>query len=169
MLTLAEVEAEVHRLAAIIDAAGHRALPAFGRDAQEGQPCVEVDEEGYHLVVRERGEVVERMTTTSVDELLYHVFGKFTFALGCDYELHHRDPAKDSRRLMFSRKLELLGRLSPKWASREAEEQAKVLAQHPYDDDVHRRADYTVELRSAGVAPGVAWQKSCEKYPLPNS
>ena len=136
MKTLTEVKADVDRLAALIEAERSSALPTYGRTEDFARPHIEVDPRGYHLVVVERGQELSRITTGDLDELLYQVFRSVTFSLATRHELTHRVPARDPRRLMFQRQVELLARLSERWARREAEDHDRVLRRHPFDDAV---------------------------------
>ena len=56
------------------------------------------------------------------------------FGLACAWELRHRVPGQDFRRLLFARELALLAEARSEWASRKAKEIAGILAAHPYDD-----------------------------------
>ena len=133
LLGLAEVRAQVERRGARIDAPASL-LPTYGRTEDFARPHIDVDDRGYHYVVVERGAELERITTQSLDELLYTVFQAVTFSMACAYELRHRVGGKDSRRLMFQTQIELLGRLEPRWARRRLQEQDLVLQQHPWQD-----------------------------------
>jgi len=69
------------------------------------------------------------------DELMYWIFEGITFRMASQYELHHRVPKRDFRRILFQRQLELLEELSPAWRARGEREQAETLAQFPYRDE----------------------------------
>jgi hypothetical protein len=84
--------------------------------------------------VVERGAEVDRLTTQSLDELLYNVFHSITFSMACAHEMRHRIAGQDSRRLMFETQVRLLGRLEPRWAQRCLQEQDRILQQHPWHD-----------------------------------
>jgi hypothetical protein len=167
MKTLTEIKTEVDSLAAIIGAEGQYSLPTYGYSEDGARPHVEVDSRGYHLVVEDRGREQSRLTTQDVDELLFHIFKSTAFTLAGDYESRHRIEGQDSRRLLFQRQVELLSRLSSRWAEREAEEQRRVLAEYPFDDDSLTRAELSRGLREAGYDPQTAWRMACERYPLP--
>jgi len=116
-------------------------LPTYGVTADGARPHVEVDAR-YHLVVVERGEELERLSTDDLQALLYGVFQSVAFSMACAHELAHRRPGPDPRRLMFQRQRELLGALDPAWAARAAAEQAATLARHPYvEEDPPRAVD----------------------------
>lgn len=101
---------------------------------QDGFPHVEVDGNLYAYVVTERGSELERRTTDSEDELLYWLASDMVFSLAGYYEFHHRQPGSDSRRLMFAREIDLMGRIKPAWKDRKQAEIYLILEQHPYQD-----------------------------------
>ena len=164
--SLEEIKSEVDRLAAQIEASA-RLLPTYGYSRDGAHPHLEVDAHGYHYVVVERGEELNRMTTNDPDELLYNIFKDVTSALAGKYELKHRVTHQDSRRLIFQHQIALLSILSPKWAEIKAEEHKKILEQHPYDDQAYIRAELAKTLRQQGLSPEAAWKKACQQYPLP--
>jgi hypothetical protein len=167
MKSLSEIKTEVDRRAALIGAAGHYALPTYGHSQDGARPHIEVDSHGYHFVVVERGQEQERFTTRDLDELFFRIFQSVSHDLAFAYELAHRVETQDCRRLAFRRQVELLFQLSPNWAEREAQEQNRILREHPFDDMVSIRAGLTRELREAGHSPHTAWQMACARYPLP--
>jgi hypothetical protein len=133
MKALPEIEAEVNRLAAKVSASGY-VLPTYGRTQDGARPHIEVDSRGYHYVVVERGNELQRHTTHDLDELLYHVFESVTFSLASEYELANRVDGQDCRRLLFARQIELLSSLSPSWAVRESRNHERILQEHPFND-----------------------------------
>jgi hypothetical protein len=62
------------------------------------------------------------------------VFEDITFFLAGQFELSHRKPLEDSRRIMFARQIELLEMLSADWAQRCASRHAIILTAHPFRD-----------------------------------
>jgi hypothetical protein len=167
MLSIEDIKAEVERLGAIIDVPASHYLPAYNGWGIDAQPYVEADERGYHLVVWERGSEQERFTTDDLDELLYRIFDGVTFTMAVDYELRHRDEARDCRRITFRKQVELLNRLSPDWAAREAEDHARILSEHGFDDFSSRRVEYFVQLRDRWIPERVAWWMACRRFHLP--
>ena len=166
MITLAEIRTEVERLAARIGASGY-VLPTYGHSEDGARPHIEVDSQGFHYVVIERGLELKRLTVTELDDLLFQVFVDVTFSLACDYELANRIDSEDCRRIIFQRQIELLRRLSPAWSEREAQRHKEILRKHPFDDAVNIRVRLTVAYREQGHSPDAAWQLACERYPLP--
>ena len=134
MRTLAEIEAEVARLAKRVSAPSN-AYPTFGYTADFGRPHIEIESRQYHYVVVERGAEVLRESTSDPNELLYWIFEGVTFSMACAYELAHRIPGQDFRRLMFSKQVELLSSIDPDMARRGKDEIAKTLRNAPFDDN----------------------------------
>ncbi len=167
LLTLSEIENQVRSLAKRVEAP-EQILPTFGHSEDGARPHIEVDHVGrLHYVVVERGKELERHTTLELDDLLSHIFQHVTFSLGCAFELKHRVPLQDCRRLIFATQVELLRVLSPEWANREARDHEEILARHPFDDTAGERASLTAALRKAGNSEEEAWRMACERYPLP--
>jgi hypothetical protein len=140
--TLAELEAEVRRLAGALGARDDD-LPTFDRQEDFARPNIEPapwSPAGFAYVIVERGHEYERSTFLTMDDLLYRVFSTITFTLACRYELAHRVPDEDSRRIMFQAQVDLLARLSPSWADRERERIEAILREHPFDDAAVVRA-----------------------------
>jgi hypothetical protein len=131
--TLAEIKAEIDRRAALLGASGNM-LPTYGVSRDFGYPHIEVDGRGYHYVVVERGEELQRTTTPQLDELLYHVFESVAFSLAGRYEVEHRIKGEDCRRQMFRHQVELLAILDPAWAARCAARHRQILRENPFHD-----------------------------------
>lgn len=97
-------------------------------------PYLEIRDNEFHYIVRERGIEFSRKITSSLDELLYWFFYDIASQLSIDYELKNRVCGQDSRRISFSKKAEILGVLSPVWAERWDREMQKILEKNPYLD-----------------------------------
>jgi hypothetical protein len=132
-LPLTEIKSRVKKLAAVVGAPAET-LPTFGRSEQSGRPHIEVDSKGYHYVIAERGQELERHTSSDIDELLYLIFQWITFELAVKYELDHRIPGQDVRRILFERQENLLLRLSPAWGERRKQEHEQILRKYPFND-----------------------------------
>ena len=128
------IDREMQRLAQAVGAPD-QAVPTIGLSLRDAHPYVEVDTERYHYVVSERGVEIDRLSTPSLDELFYRVACDLTFSVAVAWELRHRVPAQDPRRLMFARQIELLDSLNPAWAGRQALEHEGVLSRHPFRDN----------------------------------
>jgi hypothetical protein len=129
----AAIAREMQRLGQVVGAADSD-LPTIGPSLRDAHPYVEVDAERYHYVVNERGVETERLSTPSLDELLYRVACDLTFSIAVAYELRHRVHGQDARRVMFARQVELLHRVSHDWAVRQAAEHEEILSRHPFVD-----------------------------------
>ena len=106
-------------------------LPPFG-DSRDGYY---VDYDGlYRWIARERGEERDHRLTLDEDEVLYWIFEQITLGMGTEYEVEHRVPNQDSRRMLFGKQIELMTKLNPNWGERRKQELDAVLAQNPYDD-----------------------------------
>lgn len=133
MKSLAEIKDEVTHLAQVLGASGND-LPSYGHTRDSAYPHIEVDDQRYHYVIVERGQELERKSTSDFDELLYWVFKDTTSNLAFAYELKNRSEDQDCRRVAFPKQVELLGLISPFMAERQAKEIEKILAIAPYDD-----------------------------------
>lgn len=167
MKSLEYIKAEVDRLAAIIGVSSRDSLPSYGYSRDAGMPHVEVDATHYHWVVVERGQVQGRFSTPDLEELLEKIFKSITFDQAVSYELAHRIETQDCRRMIFKHQVELLAKLSARWAQEEAEKHREILSRHPFDDLAGIRATLTREFRESGMAPEAAWKMACDRYPLP--
>jgi hypothetical protein len=78
---------------------------------------------------------LERRSAATEDELLYWLMDDVTTSIALEFELKNRIPGQDSRRQLFAKNLELLGKLSPEWARRKESEYAQVLSRSPFRDE----------------------------------
>lgn len=130
---LRKLHVQVESLARQIQAPAHL-LPTYGRSEDFARPHLEVNGNGLHFVVVERGQEQLRRTTQYPDELLYWVFEGVTFSMAGQYELQHRVPGPDFRRLLFQQQLLLLQQLNPTWTARRRQELADIVQQYPFED-----------------------------------
>jgi hypothetical protein len=134
-ITLEEIQQHVRELAAQLGAEG-RLLPTYGHSRDGGHPHIEIDPSGrMHFVVVERGQELERLTYFDLDELLYRIFESVTFSMAGQFELKHREPYRDSRRIAFAKQVELLGSVSAAWAERLAARHEEILERYRFRDD----------------------------------
>lgn len=106
------------------------------RPVGDGTPHIETDEGRCFYVVSERGFEFSRERIESLDDLLYRIFTRVTFHMAVTYELKHRVTHQDSRRLIFSKELELMSTLSPQWQRRIEQRIREILEAAPYIDGV---------------------------------
>lgn len=100
----------------------------------DGSPHIEISGNEYHLVTTERGLELSRQTTKSKEELLYWLTEQMTFGFSVSFEFSNRIENQDSRRLIFSKQLELLNKTNPLWAERRHLEINEILRENPYSD-----------------------------------
>ena len=101
----------------------------------DATPFVELRNGQFHFVISERGSEVKRFAGNP-DEVLALLFEGITFELAGQFELRHRVKGQDSRRLLFSKQIELLKLLNPQWAESRREQQLKILRTYPFNDSV---------------------------------
>jgi len=140
MKQLKEIEEDVLRLAKLIGATRNQ-LPTYGRTRDFAYPHIEVDARLYHYVIVERGQELERKSTSNYDELLYWIFSDATHSLAFEYELRHRIEDQDCRRIAFPKQIELLNLISPEMGMRCAKEIENILRMAPYDDEPTKRVN----------------------------
>lgn len=101
----------------------------------DGSEHVEFLENGrVALVGTDRGVETSRKETGEIDELMYWLFEGYAYSRGWNFELENRHPTDDSRRIVFARAREEIGRISQEWANRMMLEQTQILKENPYLD-----------------------------------
>jgi hypothetical protein len=136
--TLSTIRKRVKDLAKLIHASPNLTKVSGCPDWMGGK-YVEVDDEGYHYIGSERGEVYERHSTKDIQELLYWLLKSITRKMASDYELSNRIPFVDSRRLLFDKWVELMGMIDPDFRKRLCIEIDQILKEHPYKDKKKNR------------------------------
>ena len=142
-------------------------LPTYGCSIDGAHPHIEVDGRGMHFVVVERGQELERKTTSDPNELAFWVFQSVTFDMAVAFELRNREEGKDNRRMMFAKQRELMELIDSTWRKRLEMYHEQVLKKYPFDDSAVARARHCKELRDSGTNSEKAWVLACAKYPLP--
>lgn len=104
-----------------------------------GYSHVEYNNGVFYYVITERGMELERRSTSNPDELLYWLVYDLTFSMASDYELHHRNKSEDSRRVLFTEHLELIGKINGVWAEKTRVDYNKVLVDNPFNDNKQPR------------------------------
>lgn len=100
----------------------------------DGTPYVEIKGGDCFYVSSERGHEIFRHKIASLDDLLYRIFDRITMRMAIDYELDNRVTNQDCRRIIFDKKLELLGRLDNEWRKIESDKIRHILQDYPYSD-----------------------------------
>src|SRR6266850_2574398 len=111
-----------------------RYLPTYGSSEDGARPHIEVNADGIHYVVVERGQELRRNTSRALDDVLYWIFADISFNLACDYEVNHRRDGEDFRRQLFQYQGALLDQLNPEWAIRHNLEIRDILVANPFVD-----------------------------------
>lgn len=101
----------------------------------DGTPHLELQDTEFHYVIAERGFEFSRRKTVDLDEFLYWFFEVICSKLSFDYELHHRAEKKNSRRIAFARKMELMTSINSAWAANVQGDISNILASSPYSDE----------------------------------
>lgn len=100
---------------------------------------IEISDDGsISLIGTDRGIVTVRKKTNSLNELMFWVFSDFAYSKGWEYELKHRHPTDDSRRIVFPKALDFIEKISPEWRGRLKAEQEEILRNNPFRDDPFR-------------------------------
>ena len=140
MKTLREIEDDVNSLAVRIGASAND-LPSYGRSRDFAYPHIEVSDGQYHYVVIERGQEIDRKSSTDYNDLLYWIFSDATHNLAFDYELKNRIEDQDCRRIAFPKQVQLIGEISTAMADRKRNEIEAILLRAPYDDEPTKRVN----------------------------
>ena len=140
MKTLREIEDDVNSLAVRIGASAND-LPSYGRSRDFAYPHIEVSDGQYHYVVVERGQEIDRKSSTDYNELLYWIFSDATHNLVFDHELKNRIEDQDCRRIAFPKQVQLIAKISTAMADRKRKEIEAILLCAPYDDEPTKRAN----------------------------
>jgi len=136
----------------------------------------ENNEEGYHLelhgdeyhyILSERGQELDRFVTKIFDDLLYKIFEHITSSMAFSYEFDNRVLNQDSRRIAFTKKIELMSAINESWRKKIEQEIAKILQNSPYDDLSCARAELCGVLMRKGMSSDQAYEEACKKFPLP--
>lgn len=101
-----------------------------------------MDQNGYHYIINERGNVFEDKITIDINQLLYWVFENITSQMAFHFELQNRIKGKDPRRTAFSKQLELLGILNEEWKKEQERKHNEILSKHPFDDYASTRTAF---------------------------
>ena len=106
-------------------------IPTFENPDYNGRPNIEFLGRYYQYSIQEGNTELKRMLCTDLDGLLYEIFKDVTSEMASRYELAHRTPGVDFRRLQFSKQLELLEILNSDWSQRVQKDQLSILKVAP--------------------------------------
>ena len=115
---------------------GGNAYLGWFRTAPGHDGSAHVEREGpfFCYVVTERGSECERRRTHDGEEMLFWLMSDVTFDMAVKFELAHRRPKEDFRRLLFRTQEDLLQSLNPAWADALRRKHDSVLRSHPFED-----------------------------------
>lgn len=135
MLTLDSIKSRFYELSRQVDSPNATFRTTPGHD---GSAHCEVDDVAYHYVVTERGQEIERRSSSDPDEMLYWLISDVTWGMAINYELQNRETAStkriDGRRVWMPYHVELLQKVDQQWADRKQAEYDATLSTHPYND-----------------------------------
>ena len=97
------------------------------------------DSQGYHFCEIERGIVQRNSLTQDLFEITFLTLEDQIFWMSVNYEAKNRIPDQDSRRLMFSKRLQIYSEIGPEYAARAMLEIQKTLEKAPFQDDMFSR------------------------------
>lgn len=134
--SIESIQEKVWELASIVGAP-KSITTIFSSSPQDGRPHVKIQNNEFTLVHEEHGYVFSKKTTQDLNLLLYWIFRSVTSQMAQEFELKHRNERQDSRRIMFSKQLELMKKISVDWHSCLTGEIERILLENPYIDSDH--------------------------------
>lgn len=111
-----------------------RDLPRINESNYDAWPFIEIESYGYYYVCYERDTEIFRTLTFDEEELLFLVFRDITNSMAWRWERNNRVAGQDSRRLSFTKKIELMTKIKPEFGTRIQKELDEILRDHPYND-----------------------------------
>jgi hypothetical protein len=109
-------------------------LPEINISNPDAKPYIEIDRYGYYYVCNERGEELFRKLLLDIHELIYEVFKDVTSEMASRWEARNRKEGEDSRRQLFSKRIELMEKIEPEFGRRIEKELQWFLGQAPFKD-----------------------------------
>lgn len=103
----------------------------------DGTPYISFENKEYNYIYSERGYEFSRKVTRSIDELLYWIVFDFVSEIAFEYELKHRIPGRDGRRMAFPMMINLMGIMNNEWRVKVQKEINEILSNAPYDDSLY--------------------------------
>ena len=94
------------------------------------------DEIGYHFVFTERGKISLHKITDDLFEISYWIYADQTFKMSLKYATKHKKNNQDFRRILFEKKLEMLGLVGNNYRKRGEIEVDEILKIAPYNDNL---------------------------------
>ncbi|WP_050716253.1 MULTISPECIES: Imm63 family immunity protein [Ottowia] len=137
-MNINQIRQQIKAYGAMIDAPPQM-LTVFDQPQGDGTPFVVVDEGGYRYIFEERGMIFEERKTKDGEQLLYWIMEIIISNMAYSYELEHRDPQRDPRRIAFAKELELFGIINKSWRQLKKSKLDEILKNNPFDDEVMKR------------------------------
>lgn len=133
LLSIEEIQKEVDKLVSKIGYPPH-SVTVFSVPTNDGTPYVSFENQMYNYISSERGYEFSRKTTKSVNELLYWITLGFVSNISFQYELEHRIPGRDGRRIAFPMIIALMAIMNKEWEVKAQKEIDQTLSNAPYND-----------------------------------
>ena len=106
----------------------------FEKPRFDSQPYIINKGNSYHLLCYERGQLIQNYATTDLAEFTFKVFRDITYRAALSYAKKKDIKYQDTRRLLFSQWMELLGYIDIKYKEKCTIEIEEILREHPYAD-----------------------------------
>lgn len=123
-------------------------------------------EGGWLWQVTENGRITAERRFADDEALLYRLACTIAESEGARYQAGVAVPGQDPRRADFAHRLELVGRASPEWRVRLAEELSHWLARHPYADTPRRARLQRNDIIGLGLVGVLVLGWAGAHYPL---
>ncbi|APW38797.1 hypothetical protein RD110_17595 [Rhodoferax koreense] len=111
-------------------------LKVYDSPQVDGTPYINISENIFSYIIEERGCIFEKRETSDFNTLLYWLMSDVVFTMASNYELNHRVPHQDSRRVIFSTELKLMQALEESWNLKKKNEIEDNLEKSPYIDNI---------------------------------
>ena len=124
-VTIDVIREEVLEYCRILDAPKelvHYAVLGRENSTELGDPHIEIDEEGYHYVVLERGEENLRKTTKEYEELIYWIIEFIAYRMASTHAALQRLPPDGFFKARKEKHLELLKEINEDFYIKKLEE-----------------------------------------------
>ena len=109
-------------------------MKIYNSEQSDGVPFVQVCNNSYKYIFMERGFKFDEWETDNLDELLFWIMRDKVFSISSKYEFINRIDGEDSRRVLFSKQLQLMSILNLEWWKKMNEEIQEILRKSPYSD-----------------------------------
>ncbi|MGK3144642.1 Imm63 family immunity protein [Pantoea sp. C2G6] len=136
LMSIEGIQKEVDKLVSKIGCPPH-SVTFFSAPTNDGTPYVSFENEIYNYISSERGYEFSRKTTKSLNELLYWITSAFVSNISFQYELEHRIPGRDGRRMAFPMIIAFMARMNNEWEIKAKNEIDQTLSNAPYDDSLY--------------------------------